>query len=164
MEKTGIGRPSTYAQTLETLKKRKYILEIKKRIGASGLGEKVNQYLVSNYSELIGEKFTKGMEIELDELANGKGNKLDIIQRFYEFVKNLKTKKAMVKFDDVEKTSIKKKKPQNKGIEWQTVSNICPICNTGNVKSKFSKNGKTIYFCSRYPQCDFVSYDPIKSG
>ncbi len=161
MEKSGIGRPSTYSQTIETLKKRKYIIEIKKKIGATGLGEKVNRYLVTGYSELIGEDFTRDMESELDDLAAGKGNHLEILEKFYQNVKNLKSKKVVFADKNTEAISLlAKQNSMVKKVSSQETS-VCPACNKGNVKSKFSKNGKTIYFCSRYPHCDFVSYEPV---
>jgi DNA topoisomerase-1 len=163
METTGIGRPSTYSQIIDTLKKRKYILEVKKKLGATALGERVNDYLVSGFFDLIGEKFTKEMEIALDELAGGKGDRLSILNSFYKRVKQLKEKDVIVskKNSDSVKQDSRMKAP---GAKRQATSNsICPVCGKGQIRSKFSKNGKTIYFCSQYPQCDFVSYEPIQA-
>jgi len=160
MEKTGIGRPSTYAQILETLKKRKYVIEVKKKLGASGLGEKVNNHLLDHFSALIGEQFTKDMETALDELATGKGNKLSILTDFYREVINLKSYpnvKPNSKIKNQIKTTNDLSNNKNKS---DPNSLTCPVCKVGKVSSKFSKNGKTIYFCSKYPQCDYVSYDP----
>ncbi len=165
MEKTGIGRPSTYSQTLETLKKRKYILEVKSRLGVSRLGENVNGFLINNFSELIGETFTKNMESSLDDLANGIGDKIQLIDSFYKTV--LKLKKGKYSTEPTKAESIKSKDAKAQTFVTEKKESIqksiCPICGSGEVRSKFSKNGKTIYFCSRYPQCDFVSYEPNKN-
>ncbi len=171
MESTGIGRPSTYSQILETLRKRKYILEIKKKLGATALGEKVNSYLVRSYADLIGEEFTKKMEDTLDNLAQGIGAKLQVLEDFYKKVLFLKKQKHTA-FGEVTppkpikaESVTKKKKPDL--VHLTTVEKeqrLCPVCGEGHVRSKFSKKGKTIYFCSRYPNCDFVSYDPLPTS
>ncbi|TGN20561.1 type I DNA topoisomerase [Leptospira idonii] len=156
MEKTGVGRPSTYTQTIATLQKRKYIYEAKKKLGASPLGEKVNAFLISSFEELIGESFTKDMEKSLDVLAKGEGNKLSLIDSFYKKVLKLKkekpknilpkTEKGISKIPDTMQHPSRKK---------------CPKCSDGTILTKFSKKGKTIYFCSNYPHCDLLSYEPV---
>lgn len=162
MERTGIGRPSTYSQTLETLKKRKYVLEVKKKIGSTALGEKVNRHLVASFSELIGEGFTKEMEMSLDVLASGKGEKLTLLKRFFEKIKDLKLNRS-VKSQPIREKKESKSKPQASNDSKKEIKTLfCPVCKEGSIRSKFSKTGKTIYFCSRYPQCDFVSYEPVK--
>lgn len=69
LKELGIGRPSTYVQTIETLKKRRYIILEKKYLKPTELGEKVYQYLISNFSDLIDLKFTALMEENLDKIA-----------------------------------------------------------------------------------------------
>lgn len=174
MESTGIGRPSTYSQTIETLKKRKYILEVKRKIGATALGENVYRYLNSRFTELLTESFTSEMEKTLDALALGTGVKVKIISDFYFRVMELKQKKGKVSSvnpgaqkspTNKEEFSPKLKKRSREtelvSVIKESGSRICPVCGEGSVRSKFSKKGKTIYFCSRYPQCDFVSYEPM---
>jgi len=150
MEKTGVGRPSTYAQTLATLMKRKYVFLNQKKVGASALGEKVNDLLVERFDEIVGESFTKSMEEELDLLAHGKETRLKLIRSFYQRVLELKKQKPAAK---KEKTENNPKSISQKGTR------ICPTCNEGKIATKFSKTGKTIYYCSRYPHCDYVSYE-----
>ncbi|BDA78188.1 DNA topoisomerase 1 [Leptospira kobayashii] len=150
MEKTGVGRPSTYSQTLVTLMKRKYVFQNQKKIGASALGEKVNDLLVERFDEIVGESFTKSMEEELDLLAGGQGARVKLIRSFYQRVLELKKLKPTLK---KEKTKDKGKSIPQKGTR------VCPTCNEGKVLAKFSKTGKTIYFCSRYPHCDYASYE-----
>ncbi len=174
MESTGIGRPSTYSQTIETLKKRKYILEVKRKIGATALGEIVYRYLNSRFTELLTESFTSEMEKTLDALAHGTGDKVKIISDFYFRVMELKQKKGNVsspnsgaqeiptnKEELAPKIKKRSRETELVSVIKESGSRICPVCGEGSVRSKFSKKGKTIYFCSRYPQCDFVSYEPM---
>ncbi len=72
LEEYGIGRPSTYAQILQTLEKREYITRAKKAILPTEHGGKVNAFLVSHLSELFNVNFTAGMEESLDEIEQGK--------------------------------------------------------------------------------------------
>ncbi|GBF48606.1 DNA topoisomerase I [Leptospira ryugenii] len=147
MERTGIGRPSTYSATIETLLKRKYILHVKSRLGSTSLGERVCDFLVSNCSNLIQDDFTKKLEQDLDELAQGKNDAFQLIDEFYKGIKK-------IRFLEVSKKRAMDTKK----------STDCPNCLQGTIQSKFAKNGKTIYFCSRYPKCNFVSYESPKSN
>nr|WP_246047402.1 type I DNA topoisomerase [Leptospira ognonensis] len=162
MERTGIGRPSTYSQTLETLQKRKYVMEVKKKLGATALGEKVNGHLVASFSELIGESFTKEMEISLDVLASGKGEKLTLLKIFFEKIRLLKLNRIVTSQSNLDKKDAKSKVKVPTTTKTEMLTTLCPVCKEGRIRSKFSKTGKTIYFCSRYPHCDFVSYEPVK--
>ncbi|TGK84229.1 type I DNA topoisomerase [Leptospira montravelensis] len=179
MEDTGVGRPSTYGSIIETLKTRKYIVEYHKSIGPTALGLKVNDYLFLNFQDMIGESFTKDLEEKLDQVTENKESRILLIQNFYEGLLRIlrsprkkNTPLAPVNVPNVEqnkseravarKTSSSKK--QN--IKLDTIesslkpTNICPVCQLGFVKTKLGKKGKTIYFCSRYPHCDYITYEP----
>lgn len=82
LKELGIGRPSTYVQTIETLKKRKYVTLEKKYLKPSELGEKVYEYLIKNFPDLIDLKFTSLMEENLDRIAQ---NLLDYQKFVIEF-------------------------------------------------------------------------------
>ncbi|MCS7200952.1 MAG: type I DNA topoisomerase [Patescibacteria group bacterium] len=69
LKELGIGRPSTYVTTIETLKKRKYIVLEKNFIKPTELGKKINSYLEENFSDLVDTKFTAQMEDSLDKIA-----------------------------------------------------------------------------------------------
>lgn len=183
MEDTGVGRPSTYATILETLKLRKYIVEYKKNIGPSALGVKVDSYLFLNFKELIGESFTKDLETELDQITEHKESRVNLISKFYRQLKQILTSPRM-KWDVTIQGSIdsvasetsketfpipnsksprkhsEKKSSQGKTGQSPIIeTRKCPKCLNGTVKTKLGKNGKTIYFCSRYPHCDYITYD-----
>ena len=71
MESNGVGRPSTYAQTVSTLQQRKYVLREKRSLSATELGMQVNDLLVATLGELFNVKFTAQMEDSLDDVERG---------------------------------------------------------------------------------------------
>jgi len=140
MEHLGIGRPSTYAPTLETLYERKYIKKEKGYLVPTELGLQVNDILVSRFRDIFEVKFTAKMEEELDEIENGTKKALDVLKNFYsEFSKDLKS------FED----NIKEIKE-----ELQKTEEVCPLCGAP-LLLKWSKYGK-FYACSRYPECKYT--------
>ena len=72
MERKGIGRPSTYAPTIKTLKQRSYVQVAKGKLEATGLGLEVDDFLAKTLPELLETEFTAQMESDLDEIAQGK--------------------------------------------------------------------------------------------
>jgi len=139
MESTGIGRPSTYATTLQTLIKRKYIHLVKKSIIANPLGEKVNYYLSGHIPGLLGEQFTKQLEADLDTIVHQDNSWIELVRNFYfKLTKELNEKK------DISPQQSKKKVEQ------------CPLCREGFVHKKTDKKGLVILFCSRFPHCDYA--------
>ncbi|MCT8333056.1 type I DNA topoisomerase [Leptospira sp. 85282-16] len=178
MEDTGVGRPSTYGSIIETLKTRKYIVEYHKSIGPTALGLKVNDYLFLNFQDMIGESFTKDLEEKLDQVTENKESRILLIQNFYEGLLRIlrsprkkNTPLAPVNVPNVEQNkserAVAKKTSSSKkqNIKLDTIesslkpTNICPVCQLGFVKTKLGKKGKTIYFCSRYPHCDYITYE-----
>ncbi|WP_408611538.1 type I DNA topoisomerase [Leptospira abararensis] len=179
MEDTGVGRPSTYGSIIETLKTRKYIVEYHKSLGPSALGMKVNEYLFLNFHDMIGESFTKDLEEKLDQVTDKKESRVTLIQNFYEgLMRILKSPRKKLhqasynshskEIEKVPEESSLKKSISNKKEKEPFVSsplslkgsNLCPVCKVGVVKTKLGKKGKTIYFCSRYPHCDYITYEP----
>ncbi|WP_083930016.1 type I DNA topoisomerase [Leptospira yanagawae] len=185
MEDTGVGRPSTYSSILETLLKRKYIVEYQKNIGPSALGMKVDNYLSLNFQEMIGESFTKDLETKLDQITEKKESRVQLVSSFYHQLQSIlksprkKNDEAIGKSpnqsEDEKKSQPKSHQKSNDSIHTkiennrapsksklslnQGMSQTCPNCLEGFVKTKLGKNGKTIYFCSRYPHCDYITYD-----
>ncbi|MDF3821147.1 type I DNA topoisomerase [Leptospira sp. 96542] len=165
MEERGVGRPSTYVNTIETLYKRKYIVEFKKSIGPTELGKKVDGYLYLNFPTLIGEEFTKNLELDLDQVSDQNETRIVVIKKFYDYVK-----KALKQPDRFRKPigevfidSMELSDPKEKSKIIKDTIPICPKCNDGKIQSKFAKNGKTIFFCSRYPHCDYITYENKRS-
>jgi DNA topoisomerase I len=72
MERKGIGRPSTYAPTIATLKQRNYVKLTKGKIQPTIVGMQVDDFLIQALPELIQSEFTAGMETQLDAISKGK--------------------------------------------------------------------------------------------
>lgn len=87
LEKVGIGRPSTYASILKTLVDRGYV-EAKKNIQVTDLGMKVNQFLVKSGFCFVDTSFTSQMEDKLDDVAQGKKGKVDVLDEFWKRLKS----------------------------------------------------------------------------
>ena len=137
MEKSGIGRPSTYAVTLETLFKRNYIHKSKNDVFPSELGMTVNDEIVSLFGDFISDEFSSKMEKNLDEISLGKKDRISFLNDFYQ---NLKTQKK-----------------NHKRVE--VIEKVCPICLKGNLKKKMSREKRVYWLCSRFPYCEFAEYE-----
>lgn len=135
LEKTGIGRPSTYAPTIATLFLRKYAIKKKKLIYPTQLGIEVNQILQQNFSKFLEDEYTKHMEESLDQIEEGSLSRKEFLEACY---KDFNTWKK-----NISKTSEKI---------------FCPLCKEGELKTKISKKGKPYWICSLYPQCEYMKY------
>ncbi len=138
MEQLGIGRPSTYAQTILTLKERKYVVLEKKCLVPTEQGILTTNKLDDFFSDIINVSYTANMEAGLDEIASGKKDKLEELQNFYnEFVPLFDY--AMKNMDPLYPIP---------------TDQICPECGNILVIRK-SKYGEFIS-CSNYPECKYV--------
>ena len=154
LEKTGIGRPSTYSPTIEILLKRKYVAKEKKNFYPLSIGIAVNAEMKESFGYLIDDSFTSLMEKKLDSIADGKLTRLAMLKEFYENFS-----------DHVSKSHKKKKVGVSENATQKTVSRkTCPVCQKGEVIRKATRKGKIYYMCNRFPQCEFNSYeDPFIS-
>ena len=135
MEKTGIGRPSTYAPTLQVLYQRKYITKQKKIIFPTELGKAVIETLVPKFSKLLEDEFTSNMEKEIDKIEQGKVQKSEFLEKFLQEFESLKKQKNL-----------------------SNNNQICPSCQSGVLRKKVTKKGKLYWICSNYPSCEFMEY------
>ncbi|TGK05377.1 type I DNA topoisomerase [Leptospira langatensis] len=147
LEKEGIGRPSTFASILETLYKRKYARSEKGRLFAETLGEKVNSFLQTAFSELFREKFTSEMEGKLDSIAGGEESRSKVLSEFYSFLDS-----------NLKKTDIRKINSELRQKPKVPQYGICPVCKQGERVKKKSSKKKEYYICSRFPECDYAEY------
>ena len=83
LESLGIGRPSTYASIIEAIKSKNYVDVIEKRLVPTSFGKEVKNELEDNFKDVMNVKFTATMENNLDEVANGKLNWVDLLRDFY---------------------------------------------------------------------------------
>ena len=140
LKELGIGRPSTYVPTLDTIINRRYVERDEgKRLMPTTLGEAVNLLLTKHFANIVDYNFTAKMEEDLDKIAEGKEDWVKVISEFYgPFEKNLKEKS-----DNLKKEEFLKPEP----IEGRK----CPECNSDIVK-KMGRFGKFIS-CSNFPEC-----------
>ena len=144
MEELGIGRPSTYAKTIDTLKERAYVTIEDKKFIPSEIGIEITDKLQEFFKEIINVKYTQEMEDDLDKIAEGNLVWYKLLDRFY----NDFEPKVEVAFKDMEKTP-----PPETG-------EICPNCNSPLV-IKQSKYGK-FTACSNYPECKYIKQNEEK--
>jgi len=230
LESNGIGRPSTYAQIIYTLKQRKYVDLEERRLVPTELGFAVTKILVEHFNELFDVSFTANMEEELDEIEEGKMVWTDVLSEFYtpfnKTMSSLSAKTKEIKASMVEQTDetcekcgrpmvvkwgrngrflacsgypeCKNTKPLNGEEEPVDSGQTCELCRgkmlikngrfgkflgcanypeckntkplslgiscpregcTGEVIERRGRRGRTFYGCSRYPKCDFVSWN-----
>lgn len=185
LEELGIGRPSTYAPTLDTIQKRNYVTLENKRFVPTELGEIVLDLIMQFFPEILDVEFTAKMEKNLDDIEEGKVEWVRIIDEFYrEFEKRLKI--AEVEMEKVEiadesahidcevcgSPMVYKMGRFGKFIACSNfpqcrhtkaiVKDIgvkCPRCHEGNIVERKSKKKRMFYGCDRFPTCDFVSWD-----
>ncbi|MFC4077848.1 type I DNA topoisomerase [Salinithrix halophila] len=185
LEEKGIGRPSTYAPTLDTIQKRGYVMLEDKRFVPSELGEIVISLMVEFFPEILDVEFTVNMEEKLDHIEDGKVNWVEILERFYEkFEKRLEVAEEEMKEveirDEVSDENCEKcgnpmvykfgrygkflacsgfPDCRNTKPIVKSTGVTCPKCEKGEVVERKSKKRRTFYGCDRYPDCDFVSWD-----
>ncbi|MFA5156873.1 MAG: type I DNA topoisomerase [Candidatus Omnitrophota bacterium] len=134
LEEDGIGRPSTYAPIIHTLTLRDYVRRIKGYFYATELGFKVCDLLVEYFPKIMDVNFTATMEEELDEIEEGRLDKIKVLNDFYSPFKTTV---------DFAQTNIKK--------EVITTDEICEKCGKPMI-IKWGRKGKFLS-CSAYPEC-----------
>ena len=185
LEENGVGRPSTYAPTIETIQKRYYVKLASKRFEPTELGEIVNKLIVEFFPDIVNVTFTAEMEQKLDDVEIGKEQWQKVIDGFYQPFK-LELAKAE---SQMEKIQIKDEpagfdcdvcgQPMviklGKYGKFYACSNFpdcrntkqivkaigvtCPLCQEGQVIERKSKRNRIFYGCDRYPACEFTSWD-----
>lgn len=137
LEKRGIGRPSTYAPIIRTLKDRGYVEKEGSALVPTDTGDVVSTFLEKHFMKYISDSFTAEMENELDDIADGKRDYEKTLSTFYKpFTKDVKAKEDIEKITTLGKADAKHK---------------CPICGKSMV-IKLGKSGKFLS-CSKFPEC-----------
>ncbi len=104
MEVRGIGRPSTYAATIKTLKDRGYVINEGRTLIPTDIGMTVSTFLEKHFQKYISDQFTAHMEDELDLLAEGKEDYVKMLSDFYnKFMEEVKSKKDVEKITNIGK-------------------------------------------------------------
>lgn len=187
LEEYGIGRPSTYAATITTLTSREYVKRESKSLVPTELGEVITKLMKERFPNIVNLKFTAQMEENLDVIEHGDEQWEQVIGDFYgEFEETLKKAKEemkdvklKLKEDETDLVCDKCGKPMvvkfgrfGKFIAcsgYPDCKNVmkfvqktgvkCPKCHDGDVIVKRTKTKRIFYGCSKYPECDFVSWN-----
>lgn len=185
LEELGIGRPSTYAPTLETIQKRGYVAIEEKKFMPTELGELVIEQMEQFFPEILDVEFTAHMEGDLDHVEEGSEDWVKVLGEFYEsFEKRLEVAEEEMKEIEIEdevsdELCEKCGKPlvykmgrfgkflacsgfpdcRNTKPIVKDIGVECPKCHEGQIVERRSKKGRVFYGCNRYPECDFVSWD-----
>jgi len=189
LEEKGIGRPSTYAPTIDVIQKRGYVEKEKGRFKPTELGEIVVEILQDYFSDIVDIDFTAAMEEQLDKIESGSENRLKVLQSFYSSFEN----KLKIAEKEIEKVKIEDEVSDEK-CEFcgrnmvikrgrygrflacpgfpdckntkpiiEEIGVKCPECG-GSIILRRSKRGRTFYGCSNYPDCKFVSWNKPSSN
>lgn len=184
MEELGIGRPSTYAKTMETLKMRDYVKIEDKKFVPTQIGIETTDKLQEYFSNIINVEYTANMETDLDLIAEENKDNIKILKDFYnEFeplVESAFTKMEKASPKETGETCpncgsalvVRKGKfgefvacsnyPECKYIKKEekvkTVICKCPKCD-GDIVEKKTRRGKIFYGCDKYPKCDIALWD-----
>ncbi len=138
MEEVGIGRPSTYVSTIETLKSRAYINNNGGVLTVTEQGDVTCAVLDKYFPEIVSSKYTAKMENQLDSIKDGNNSRVKILNSFYKpFLEELEVAKEKI---------------------WKTPSEttgeLCPRCGSPLIY-KEGKNGRFVG-CSNLPKCKYV--------
>lgn len=185
LEKLGIGRPSTYATIIDTIKARGYVEVIEKKFKPTEIGVITTDKLQESFSDFINVKYTAAMEHDLDEIALGKEKSLNVLENFYQKFEPT-VQKAFGEMEKVPPKETGETCPEcgnplviRKGRygEFTACSNYpeckyikktpkevkeimdCPICKEGKIIERKTKRGKIFYGCSNYPKCKVATWD-----
>jgi len=184
LEEKSVGRPSTYAPTIDTILKRNYVERQNRQFIPTELGFIVVDLLKEHFANILDLEFTARMEGELDLVEEGKLDWKKVVRDFYEpFHSDLEkarelAQKIEIKDEEAGKECPKCGRPMlikhgrfgkfmacsgfpecrhTQSIN-QELGLKCPLCQ-GSIVALKSKKGRTFYGCSNYPQCNFRSWD-----
>jgi DNA topoisomerase-1 len=140
LEENGIGRPSTYATILTTIRGKGYVDLVKRNFKPTELGFIVNDLLIESFPDILNVDFTARMEDELDKIKEGEIDGVAVLETFYESFEK-----------DLERAAKEMRSVRGNGL---AVDLNCPSC--GNpLTIKVGKSGPFLA-CSGYPRCNFT--------
>ncbi|MDD5888594.1 MAG: type I DNA topoisomerase [bacterium] len=184
MEELGIGRPSTYAKTIDTIKERDYVELVEKKFKPTDMGIETTDKLQEFFGDLINVEYTREMENDLDLIADGKLVWNEVLASFYKLFEP-RVKEAFLDMEKKAPTETGEACPNcgstlvvrnGRYGEFVACSNYptckyvkkdeplvveimdCPVCD-GKIVEKTTRKGKTFYGCNNYPTCKFALWD-----
>ncbi|MCS7069391.1 MAG: type I DNA topoisomerase [Meiothermus sp.] len=181
LEEMGIGRPSTYAPTIDTLERRGYLERFGKSLKPTALGREVTGYLVQAFPDVVAYDFTAQLESRLDDIEAGKAAWPKVVREFYEpFLKDYNKvpqklcprcgqplELRVSRFGQflgctaypgckyTERLEIKK--------EPEPIGEACPSCQEGQLVRRHGRYG-TFISCNRYPECKYTRDEAPSTG
>ncbi|NLI11943.1 type I DNA topoisomerase [Pelotomaculum propionicicum] len=184
LEEKGIGRPSTYAPIVETIIKRGYVVRENKQFYPTELGDIVVSLLKNHFHDVIDVEFTAGMEEKLDEIEEGDLDWVKVLDDFYwpfnSTLEKAEEEIGHVQVADEVTEEVCEQCGRNMVIKLgrfgkflacpgfpecrstrpllEPVGVKCPRCE-GELVARRSKKGRKFFGCSRFPDCDFVTWD-----
>jgi len=184
LEEQGIGRPSTYAPTITTLIKRRYITKEQKNLYVTDIGYAVDDLMGQAFPSIVDAKFTANIESLLDGVEEGDVKWKTIIRNFYpdlkESVDKANEELEKVEIRDEESDEICEKCGRRMVIKYgpsgkflacpgypdckntkpyyEKTGIACPVCGS-EVVVKITRKGRKYYGCMGYPECEFMSWD-----
>lgn len=183
LEENGIGRPSTYAPILSTIQNRGYVFRNEKRLFPTETGILVNDLLVKYFPVIVDVGFTAHMESDLDNVAAGEQDWVDVIKAFYDpFAFAVQHAQADMPVTKSEPESIGRLCPDcgkelvirygryGKFISCsgfpdcrytetllEKIGVLCPK-DKGDIVERKTRKGRVFFGCANYPTCDFTSW------
>ena len=182
MESLGIGRPSTYATIVATIKDRGYVILKDKKFEPTEIGEETTDKLQEFFSGIVNVEYTANMEQDLDEIAEAKKDNIAVLHEFYDEFEPL-VEKAFKEMEKKAPVSTGETCPECGGDlvvrkgkygEFVACSNYptckyikkekkevtevckCPKCDKGMIVERKTKKGKIFYGCNNYPKCNYA--------
>ena len=183
LEEFGIGRPSTYAPILGTLQQRGYVVRDGKRLTPTETGLLVSDLLIEHFPDVLNVGFTAQMESELDRIAAGQANWVNVIREFYDpFSQSVALAEEKMPELNVGPEPIGRECPEcghELVIRWgrygkfiscsnfpdcryteawlEKIGVACPK-DAGEIVIRKTRKGRIFYGCANYPNCDFTSW------
>jgi DNA topoisomerase I len=183
LEEYGIGRPSTYAPILGTIQQRGYVIRDGKRLSPTETGILVNDLITTHFPEIVDTGFTANMEEDLDKIASGDEEWVEVIKEFYDpFAEQVEKAEAEMPELNMGPEPIGRECPKcghGLVIRWgrygkfiscsafpdcrhteawlEKIGVNCPK-DGGEIVERKTRKGRVFYGCANYPECDFTSW------
>jgi DNA topoisomerase-1 len=157
MEELGIGRPSTYASTLATLRDREYITIDKRKLIPDAKGRLVTAFLENFFARYVEYDFTASLEEKLDSISAGDLNWKDVLRDFWtQFFAAIEDTKELRVSDVLDALNEALAPLAFPSREDGSDPRACPNCGTGRLSLKLGRASGAFVGCSNYPECRFT--------
>lgn len=140
LEEHDIGRPSTYASILSTLRQREYVEMDNKRFKPTDVGRVVNRFLTNYFTKYVDYDFTAQLEEKLDDISRGEKEWVPVLREFWDPFKKL--------IDETQENV------QRSDVTQEKIDENCPKCGK-QLSIRLGKRGRFIG-CTAYPECDYT--------